>query len=487
LMARRAPAPRQEIWKKFDITPRAVDREITESLHRSTMGVDQDYKNLLMHASRVALADGWGGAMLATELQDILFGTPYPGRGEINMGVLKSDEVNIIVHGHEPILSEMIAVASQDDHLLAEAKKVGANGINVAGTCCTANELLMRHGIPIAGNFLNQELVIATGAIELMAVDVQCVMQGLTTVAKCYHTKLVTTADKAKITDVEHVAMNEENALDSAKELVKMAIDNFKNRGEVYIPKHKNSAVGGFSFESINYMLGGRSRASFRPMNDTIINGRIRGIVGIVGCTNPKMPQDMTHTTLARELIKRDVLVLTTGCATIACGKQGLANPKMALDWAGPGLREVCEAVGIPPVLACGSCVDNTRLLVSCSEIVREGGLGQDLSELPVAGACLESVSEKALAIGQYFVASGLLVVFAEGTIPVRGSDNVCDYLFNGIEKDFGGRWAIESDPAKAAEIILEHIEKQRDALGINKQGERKLYDMADRRELSVE
>lgn len=486
LMARRAPAPRQEIWKKLGITPRAVDREVTESLHRSTMGVDQDYKNILLHASRVALADGWGGAMLATELQDVLFGTPYPGRGEINMGVLKKDEVNIIVHGHEPILSEMIAMASQEEDLLAEAEKVGAKGINVAGTCCTANELLMRHGIPIAGNFLNQELVIATGAIELMAVDVQCVMQGLTTVANCYHTKLVTTADKAKMPGVEHVSMDEKNALSTARELVKKAIDNFKNRGEVYIPKEKNSAVGGFSFESINYMLGGRYRASFRPLNDNIINGRIRGIVGVVGCTNPKMPQDMTHTTLARELIKRDVLVLTTGCATIACGKQGFANPKIALDWAGPGLREVCEAVGIPPVLACGSCVDNTRLLVSCSEIVREGGLGEDLSDLPVAGVCLESVSEKALAIGQYFVASGVLVVFAEETISILGSKNVCDYMFDGIKKDLGGQWILESDPVKAAELILEHIESKRDALGINKEAERKLYDMEDRRTLSV-
>jgi carbon-monoxide dehydrogenase catalytic subunit len=487
LMAKRAPKPRQEIWDRLGITPRAVDREVTESLHRTHMGVDQDYKNILMHASRVALADGWGGSMLATELQDVLFGTPYPGRGEVNMGVLKEDQVNIIVHGHEPILSEMIALASQDEDLLAEAKKVGANGINIAGTCCTANELLMRHGIPIAGNFLNQELVIATGAIELMAVDVQCIMQGLSNIARCYHTKLITTADKAKIQGVEHISMNEKTALATAKELVKMAIDNYKNRGPVHIPKEKNSAVGGFSFESINYMLGGRFRASFRPLNDNIINGRIRGVVGVVGCTNPKVPQDLTHTVLTRELIKRDILVLTTGCATIACGKQGLTNPKMALDWAGDGLREVCEAVGIPPVLACGSCVDNTRLLVSCSELVREGGLGQDISELPVAGACLESISEKAFAIGQYFVASGALVVFAKEIMPILGSENVCDYMFDGIEKDLGGRWAVESDPVKAAEMISEHIESKRDALGINQKAERKLYDMEDRRALSVE
>ena len=487
LMAKRAPKPRQEIWNRLGITPRAVDREVTESLHRSTMGVDQDYRNILLHASRVALADGWGGSMLATELQDVLFGTPYPGRGEVNMGVLKEDQVNIIVHGHEPILSEMIAAASQDKELLAEAAKVGAKGINVAGTCCTANELLMRHGIPIAGNFLNQELVIATGAIELMAVDVQCVMQGLTSIAACYHTKLITTADKARMAGVEHISMDEKTALNTAKELVRMAIANYKNRGEVYIPKQKESAVGGFSFESINYMLGGRFRASFRPLNDNIINGRIRGIVGVVGCTNPKMPQDFTHTTLTKELIKRDILVLTTGCATIACGKQGLTNPREALDLAGPGLREVCEAVGIPPVLACGSCVDNTRLLVSCSELVREGGLGEDMSDLPIAGACLESVSEKAFAIGQYFVASGALVVFAKEIMPILGSENVSNYMFDGIEKELGGKWAVESDPVKAAELIHAHIEGKRDALGINKKKERKLYDMADRRALTVE
>jgi carbon-monoxide dehydrogenase catalytic subunit len=484
LMTKRAPQPRQDIWKKQGVTPRAIDREVTESLHRSSMGVDQDYKNILKQASRAALADGWGGAMLATELQDVLFGVPSPGKGEINMGVIKADEVNIIVHGHEPILSEMIAAASQDPEMIEKAKAVGAKGITVAGTCCTANELLMRHGIPIAGNFLNQELVIATGAIELMAVDVQCVMQGLGSLAQHYHTKLITTADKAKISGVEHIDMDEKDALNTAKKLVGIAIDNYKNRGKVLIPEEKMAAVGGFSFESIKYMLGGKFRASFRPLNDNIINGRIRGIVGVVGCTNPKAAQDHPHTKLVEELIKRDVLVLTTGCATIACGKQGLNNPKIALDMAGPGLREVCETVGIPPVLACGSCIDNSRLLVACSEIVREGGLGDDLGQLPVVGACLSSIHEKAIAIGQYFVASGTMVVFGEDMLPIDGSENVKDYLLNGIQNDLGGRWAIESDPVKAADLILEEIEKSRDALGINDASERKLYDMEDRRSL---
>jgi len=487
LMIRRAPKPRQQIWKKNDVIPRAIDREIVESLHRSTMGVDQNYRSLLCHASRTALADGWGGSMLATDLQDILFGTPSPNRGEVNIGVLRPDEVNIIVHGHDPLMSEIIVEAAADPNMESKAKAAGAKGINIAGICCTANELLVRHGVPVAGNFLCQELAIATGAVELMAVDVQCVMQGLVKVASNFHTKLFTTAPQAQMPGVEHVPLESDNALKMAKYLVTAAIDNYKNRGEINIPSDKEVGVMGFTNEYIKYMLGGKFRGSYRPLNDNIINGRIRGVAAIVGCSNPKVPMDYTHTELAKELIKNNVLVLTTGCATIACGKQSLLHPKEALEWAGAGLREVCETVGIPPVLACGSCVDNSRLLVAASEIVAEGGLGEDLSDLPLAGACLESITEKAAAIGQYFVASGALVIFAQELFPYLGSENVKNYLLEGIEKDFGGHWALESDPVQAAKIMIEHIESKRDALGINEQKERKLYGMEDRRTLSVE
>jgi carbon-monoxide dehydrogenase catalytic subunit len=486
LMVKRAPKPRRDIWTKMNVTPRAIDREVVEALHRSTMGVDQDYKSLIAHATRTALADGWGGSMLATDMQDILFGTPSPGKGEVNLGVLKSDEVNIIVHGHDPLMSEIIVEAASDPELISRAQAVGAKGINVAGICCTANELLVRHGVPVAGNFLCQELAIATGAVELMAVDVQCVMQGLAKVVSSFHTKLFTTAPQAKISNIEHVPLEEENALEMARKLVSEAIDNYKNRERVNIPSQKESGIMGFTNESIKYMLGGTFRASYRPLNDNIMNGKIRGIAAIVGCTNPKVPMDSTHTALARELIKRDVLVLTTGCATIACGKQAMLKPKEALELAGPGLREVCEAVGIPPILACGSCVDNSRLLVAASEIVAEGGLGEDLNELPLAGACLESITEKAAAIGQYFVASGAYVIFASELFPYQGSEKVKNYLLEGIEQDFGGRWALESDPVKAAEMMLKHIESKRDALGINQVQERKLYDMEERRTLEV-
>ena len=293
-MVARAPAPRQAIWKKYDITPRSFDREVVEALHRTTMGVDQDYKSIIRHASRTGLADGWGGSMIATELQDIMFGTPTPTRGEINLGVLREDSVNLVVHGHEPLLSEMVAAASTMPEIVAEAKAAGAQGVNVAGICCTANELLVRHGIPVAGNFLSQELAISTGAVDLMCVDIQCIMQGLTEAVRCYHTKLITTSEKAHLEGVEHVQMDEGRALEVGKEICRKAIAAYKTRrGPVSIPQDKGEAVVGFSHEAIKYMLGGHFRASYRPLNDNIINGRIRGVVGVVGCTNPKVTQDL--------------------------------------------------------------------------------------------------------------------------------------------------------------------------------------------------
>ena len=485
-LAERAPDARKAVWKKLGVMPRATDQEIVEALHRTTMGVDQEYKSILHHASRCALADGWGGSMIGTELQDVMFGTPVPVRGEINLGVLKEGEVNLVVHGHEPLLSEMVAAAASLPELAEEAKKAGAKGINVAGICCTANELLMRHGIPVAGNFLSQELAVATGAVDLMCVDIQCIMQGLSDLVQHYHTKLITTSEKARMPGVEHVEMEEARALEVGKEIVRKAIEAFKNRrGEIHIPDDKGEAVVGFSHETINYMLGGRFRASYRPLNDAIISGRIRGVAGVVGCTNPKVQHDFGHTTLVKELIKRDILVVTTGCSQIACGKLGLLTPEAA-ELAGPGLREVCETVGLPPVLAVGSCVDNSRVLVACAEMVREGGLGDDISDLPVAGACLEHITEKAISIGQYFVASGLLVVFSEKLFPVWSESKVAKYLFEEIEEELGGKWAVEDDPIKAAELMAAHIEAKRDALGINVERERKLYGMEDRQKLQV-
>ncbi|MDP6777459.1 MAG: anaerobic carbon-monoxide dehydrogenase catalytic subunit [Candidatus Latescibacteria bacterium] len=484
---RRAPLKRQQIWEEQQVMPRSIDREVVECLHRTAMGVDLDYKHLFQQASRTALADGWGGSMLATELQDIMLGTPVPVTGNVNLGILREDAVNIIVHGHEPLLPEMLVVATRDKELLELAKSKGSNGIQLGGICCSANEILMRHGVPLAGNMLQQEVAVVSGAVEAMVVDVQCIMQSLPKVAECYHTEIITTSEKAKVPGAIHIEADEANPLAAAKEIVRRAIENYPNRmaSKVNIPAHTVDLVAGFSHETINYMLGGLFRASYRPLNDNIINGRIRGVAGVVGCTNPRVKHEDVHTRLVKRLIENDVLVVQTGCAAMACAKLGLMAPEAGATQAGSGLAEVCETVGIPPVLHMGSCVDNSRILMAATAMVKEGGLGDDISDLPAAGAAPEWMSEKAIAIGHYFVTSGVYTVFGV-TWPTLGSEDVTQWLFDGIGDVYGGMWAFEPDPDKMADLMIAHIDKKRKALGLDKSQERVLYDMDMRRELDA-
>jgi carbon-monoxide dehydrogenase catalytic subunit len=482
----RAPKKRQELWRKLGIVPRGYDIEIVELMHRTHMGVDQEYHNIINQCSRAALSDGWGGSMISTDLQDILFGCPVPVAGEINLGVLKEDMVNIIIHGHEPLLPEMIYVASQEPEAISYAQNKGAKGIQLAGMCCSANEILMRHGIPVAGNYLQQELAIITGAVDAMVVDVQCEMQSLANVAKCYHTKLITTDPRARIEgETMHIPFDEHHALDVARKVVREAIDNFPNRkAQVLIPSISHPTVVGFSYETIQYLLGGSIRGSYYTLNDNVINGRIRGIAGVVGCNNCRTMHDNSHLTMIKELLKNDVIVLTTGCSAMTAGKFGLLSPESAKEHCGPGLAEVCETVGIPPVLHMGSCVDNSRILMAATACVKAGGLGTDISDLPAAGAAPEWMSEKAISIGQYFVASGVYTMFGV-TFPSTGSELLTDYLFKGLEEELGGMWDFEADPELAAKKMIAHIDKKRKALGIDKARERVLFDMDMRREMA--
>jgi carbon-monoxide dehydrogenase catalytic subunit len=483
--AQRAPEPRKEIWRKLGVFPRGIDREVVEMMHRTSIGVDQDYENILLQGTRCALADGWGGSMVGTELQDIMFGTPTPLESKVNLGVLKEDEVNIVVHGHEPLLSEMIVLAASLPEMQEKAKAAGAKGINLAGICCTANEVLTRHGVPIAGNVLQQELAILTGAVEAMIVDVQCVYQGIGQIASCFHTDIITTSPRAKMPYAKHIEFHEDHALETAKRIVSEAIDNFKNRGKVQIPSNTESLIAGFNHEYINYMLGGKYRASYRPLNDGVIDGRIRGVVGVVGCNNPRVKHDDIHVRVTRELIANGCLVLMTGCAAQSVAKAGLMLPEVAREICPQGLWEICEAVGIPPVLHCGSCVDNSRILVAATAMVHEGGLGDDISDLPAAGCAPEWMSEKAISIGQYFVTSGVYTVFGVKW-PTLGSKAVTDLLFEKYKDLYKNCWDFEPDPEKMVGKILNVIDSKREALGISAKRERVLFDMAMRRELEV-
>lgn len=462
--ALRAPKGTLENWRRIDLIPVGIEHEIVETLHRTHEGVDADYKNLIMHGLRTSMGDGWAGAMLATDLGDILFGCPTPVRSQVNLGVLKRDQVNIVVHGHEPTLSEMVVAASRDPELLKLAREKGAAGIIVGGICCTANEILMRQGSPVVGNFLHQELAIATGAVDVMLVDVQCIMPSLMEHARRFHTKLITTSKKARIQGATHVPFTEETAFEVAKSLVKTAIENFPNRGKMDIPEHKTDLIAGFTVQNTFHHLGGRYRATFRPLNDGIISGRLRGVAAVIGCNTVKKVQDESHLAMVKELIANDVLVVMTGCAATACAKAGLLVPEAAAKYAGKGLQEICEAVGLPPVLHLGSCVDNSRILVALCEMINEGGLGDKLSDLPIAGAAPEAMCEKAIAIGFYCVASGAYVNYSPA-MRVLGSPEVTKFLTEELEDIVGGKFSFEADPVKAARGMIEHMNKKREAL----------------------
>jgi len=487
---KRAPKKTQERWKKWGIIPRGVDREIAEAMDRTTMGMDADVDSLLLHGLRTAVANGWGGSMISTDVTDILFGTPMPVKAEASFGIFKEDEVNIVVHGHEPSLAETIVDVVYEPEIITYAKSKGAKGINLGGMCCTANEVLMRHGIPTAGGFTNQELGIMTGLVEAMVVDVQCIMPAITELSKKFHTKVITTSEKVKIPGAMHVQFDEHKAREIAREIVKIACDNFPNRKtEGSHITTKFPVIAGFSEEYIEYMQGGKWRASFRPLNDAIMAGRIRGVVGLAGCDSPRFPSTGIHKFLATELIKNDVLVVSTGCSSASCGTAGYLTPEMALENAGPGLREVCEAIGIPPILHVGACVDNTRILTIATAMAKEGGLSDEIGGMPAVGIAPEWITEKAISIGCYFAASGVPVIFG-GESPVGASEEVTRIMTEVWFERFMGALHFEPDPEKILSMTLNYIDTARERLKLKKYEpgrfgtERVLMDMAARREL---
>jgi len=462
----RTPEGTRERWEQCGIVPRGVDREVVQTLHSTHEGVDSDYQNILLTAFRTALSDGWVGSMIGTDLSDVLFGSPVPVRSKANMGVMRDDHVNVLVHGHEPTLSEMVVAASHDPEILALAKERGAEGIVVAGICCTANEILMRQGAPVAGNFMHQELAVATGACDLMLVDVQCMMPSLSDVIEHFHTKLITTSPKAKMRNATHIPFSEDRGYSIAKEILRLAIENYDNRGGTSIPQVSEDLVAGFTAENIFHHLGGKYRPSYRPVNNGIMDGRLRGVAAVIGCNTPQKTQDKSHFDMVTEFLKNDVLVVQTGCSAHASAKHGLLKPEAALKHAGQGLQDICRAVGIPPVLHLGSCVDNSRILVALCEMVNEGGIGEELCELPIAGAAPEAMCEKAIAIGFYCVASGAYVNYAPA-MRVSGAPAVLDFLTGGIAEITGGRFDFEEDPVQGARNMIDHMDEKRKALGL--------------------
>jgi carbon-monoxide dehydrogenase catalytic subunit len=468
---KRAPKERQDLWEKENLTPRAIDREIATIMHMTHMGNTAEPEALIRQGIRTGLSNGWGGSMIGTEITDILFGTPVERTSEGNLGVMEKDMVNLVVHGHDPAFSEMVVTATELKEMQDYAKQVGSKGLNVVGLCCTANEVAMRHGVRMVGNFLQQENVILTGVCDLMCVDVQCIFPALPKLAGCFHTKFVTSSPIARIPGATHIEFHPETALEQAKQIVKMAIDNYKNRdpGKIYIPEAKQPAVVGYPCEIIINKLDGVTNShidelgSYRPAVDAIRSGVLRGAVGIVGCNNPRVRPDYSHFAIMEELLKNDILIVATGCAAQLATKAGLLNKEA--KWAcGDGLRRVCDLVDIPPILHMGACVDISRILLLVSGIARDWGC--DIKDLPIVGCAPEWMSEKAVSIANYCIGSGVDVYL--GIEPqVMGSSEMAEWITTGTRKITGAGFIINTDPKTLVKSIIDGIEAKRTALGI--------------------
>lgn len=459
--------------KKFsdtDITPNGIQSAMCDLLAQAHIGNDDDPVNITFSALRSALAD-YTGMHIATDLSDALFGTPEPNMSEANLGVIDAEKVNIILHGHNPLLSEMIVAAAKE--LEGEAQAVGSKGIQLSGICCTGNEVMMRQGVPLATSFASQELAITTGAIDAMIVDVQCIMPGLSSVAQCYHTKLITTQPIAKIPGTMHIPFEVESAMEDAKEIIRIAIESYKERdnAKVQIPQIKEKVLAGFSKEALYEIFGKVNPASpIKTVTDAIAEGTIKGVALFCGCNNPKRPQDENHTVIIKELLKNDVLVVATGCSAQSAAKFGLMDPGKTDSFLGEGLKKFyaslnCE-IKLPAVFHMGSCVDNTRASDLLTDMANE--MGVDTPKVPFVASAPEAMSGKAVAIGCWFVAMGV-PVHVGAFPPVEGSDLFFSITTQIAHDVFGGHFLFEVDPAVSAQKLLAALEYRTWKLGIHK------------------
>ncbi|MDO4621655.1 MAG: anaerobic carbon-monoxide dehydrogenase catalytic subunit [Eubacteriales bacterium] len=467
----RAPKHTQELWAKAGVEPRAIDKEISCSMHMTHMGNSSLAEALVRQSFRAGMSDGWGGSMAGTEFSDVLFGTPKPVDTTANLGVMKKENVNIVVHGHDPALSELICEYCEDPEMLELAKSVGAEGITVSGVCCTANEVAMRRGVPMVGNFLQQENVVLTGCCEAIVVDVQCIFPALGPLSKCFHTKFITTSPICRMPDSDFIEFSVEDAAENAKNIVKTAVLNFKNRKPelIHIPDLVTEATVGYSVEAIKKQLNVVTNSvvdpqdTLKPLVDCIKSGVVKGAVAMVGCNNPRVRPDTAHIGLMKKLIANGIVIVASGCSAQAAARAGLMDKK-AKDLCNSGLKRVCELADIPPVLHMGSCVDISRMMILVSDLAKEAGC--NISQLPVLGCAPEWMSEKAVSIGNYVVATGIETYL--GVEPgVSGSSEVTDLLTNGVRDWFEAAYTVETDIDKLGDMMVEKIKEKRAALGI--------------------
>lgn len=459
-----APAERQEVWKDLDIIPISAYHEVFEAFHKSGCGTDGDWKSIMQQFLRCGLSFTFSGVVGASIATDSLFGVGDRVTSKVNIGALKKGYVNIAVHGHLPTLVSQIVAVGQEEKFVELAKSKGAKGIQFYGICCSGLAAMYRYGgvIPLS-NAVSAELVLGTGALDLWVADVQDVFPSIMEVAKCFKTTVITTSESARLPGAErfeydHHHSNIEQTRELAEKIVMRAIESFEARRgiPVYIPPYEVDAEVGFSVEYVCKRFG-----SMQPLADALREGKILGIVNMVGCSNPKVLYEKATVDVADVLLKNNVLILTNGCAAFPLMKLGYCNVS-ALDKVGDSMREFLTP-DLPPVWHVGECIDNTRSTGIFAGVA--GASGHKICEMPYAFTSPEWGNEKGLDAALGFRLMGINSYHCVEA-PIYGSKNVIEFLKEGTKETLGSAMHVDVDPVALGNKIVEDIKAKRRALG---------------------
>ncbi|MGI6684522.1 MAG: anaerobic carbon-monoxide dehydrogenase catalytic subunit [Bacillota bacterium] len=465
-----APKKRKEVWRKLGIYPSGVVHEEQNCVASCLTNVDGDYVSLALKALRLGLATIYTAQIGLEMVQDILYGTPTPHEVNVDLGIMDPDYVNIVFNGHQP----WVGVATLEKAKLAEvqerAKAAGAKGLRIVGSIETGQELLQRFPVNdvfvgLMGDWITIEPLMATGTVDVIAMEENCSPPVMDQYAEKYQVTLVSVSNIIGVPGLKHKMLyHPEDVSGMADRLIELAIENFKKRKEKNIvpkvPKNIQKAIAGFSTEAVLGALGNK----LDPLVDVISAGKIKGVVALASCSTLRNgPQDWNTVNLVKELINKDILVVSAGCGNHALEVAGLCNLD-AVKLAGSGLQEVCNLLKIPPVLSFGTCTDTGRISMLVTALADH--LDVDISDLPIAVTAPEWMEQKATIDGVFAVAYGAYTHLSP-TPFVTGAPNLVKLLTEDVEGLTGGKIALGDDPKEVADGIEAHINKKRKGLGL--------------------
>jgi carbon-monoxide dehydrogenase catalytic subunit len=470
IVDRLAPQERKDTWRSLDIYPGGVHGEMQRMTASCLTNVDGYYLSLALKAMRLGVAMAYQSQIVNEFCQDVLFGIPRPHTARVDLGVLEPDYVNALVNGHEPFLGFAMAQLARSPEWQDKARAAGAKGLRVIANIETGQEMIQRWEMDdvfygFTGNWISQEAVLASGCVDLFACDMNCSMPIDPEYARAYQFDLLPVSDLVSFEGIEdRLNYEPSKAGEQAEKLLQRAIDNFPQRRSKVTPitgLPMREATVGFSTESIVEALGG----SLDPLLEAIKDGTIRGVAGFVSCTTLRdKGQDVLSVQMAKELISRDILVLSMGCGNAALQVGGLCSPE-ARELAGPGLKALCEKLGVPPVLSYGTCTDTGRIADMIGAV--SGALGGvPVPDLPLVAAAPEYMEQKATIDAIFALAFGLYT-YVNPVPNVTGGPDLVKLLTQDLSDVTGGLLNVEKDAGTAADQMLGHIESNRSKLGL--------------------